>query len=82
MEACKSEYQSFVQEQRQLERTSTRSHPHAANVLTFCSLQAGFRVRHHLYKVCFVSKNGVSILLQLLAHSCFVSGLSIENTCH
>ena len=48
MEACKSEYQSFVQEQRQLERTSTRSRPDVGNVLTFCSSQAGFRVRSHL----------------------------------
>ena len=52
MEACKSEYQSFVQEQRQLERTSTRSRPDVGNVLTFYSSQAGFRVRSHLYKVC------------------------------
>ena len=52
MEACKSEYQSFVQEQRQLERTSTRSRPDVGNVLTFCSSKAGFRVRSHLYKAC------------------------------
>ena len=52
MEACKSEYQSFVQEQRQLEWTSTRSRPDVGNVLSFCSSQAGFRVRSHLYKVC------------------------------
>ena len=58
MEACKSEYQSFVQEQRQLERTSTRGRPNVRNVLTFCSSKAGFRVRCHLYKVCIVSKNG------------------------
>ena len=70
MEACKSEYQSFVQEQRQLERTSTRSRPDIGNVLTFCSSQAGFRVQRHLYKKCIVSKNAVSILLQLLTRSC------------
>ena len=81
MEACKLEYQSFVQEQRQLERSSTRSRPDVGNVLTFCSSQASFRVRRHLYKICIVSKNGVSILLQLLAHSCSVWGLSINNTC-
>ena len=48
MEACKSEYQSFVQEQRLLERTSTRGRRDVGNVLTFCSSQAGFRVRSHL----------------------------------
>ena len=70
IEGCKSEYPSFVQEQRQLEWTSTRSRPDVGNVLTFCSSQAGFSVRRHLYKVCLVSKNAVSILLQLLVHSC------------
>ena len=48
MEACKSEYQSFLQEQRQLERISTRSRPDVGNVLTSCSTQVGFRVRLHL----------------------------------
>ena len=70
MEGCKSEYQSFVQEQRQLERSSSGSRPDVGNVLNFCSSQAGFRVRRHLYKVCIVSKNAVSSLLQLLVHSC------------
>ena len=72
MEGCKSEYHShsFVQERRQLERTSARSHPDVGNVLTFYSSQAGFRVRRHLYKICIVSKNVVSLLLQSLFHSC------------
>ena len=51
-EACRSEYQSFVQEQRQLERSSTRSRPDIGNVLSFCSSQAGFRAQQHLFKVC------------------------------
>ena len=58
MEACKSEYQSFVQEQRQLVRTSTRSRPDVGDVPTFCSSQAAFRVRRHLYKVCIVADHG------------------------
>ena len=57
MEACRSKYQSFVQEQRQLERTSTRGRSDLRNALIFCSSQAGFRVRRHLYKVCIVSKH-------------------------
>ena len=57
MEACKSEYPSFVQKQRQLEWTSTRSHPDVGNALTCCSIQAGFRVRRHLYKICVVCKH-------------------------
>ena len=48
VEACRAEYQSFVQEQRQLERSSTRSRPDVGDVLSFCSGQAGFRARQHL----------------------------------
>ena len=55
VEACRSEYQSFVQEQRQLERSSTRSRPDVGDVLSFCSKQAGFRARRHLYKVCIAT---------------------------
>ena len=44
-----------MQEQRLLERTSTRGRPDVGNVLTFCSSQAGFRVRSHLYNVCMSS---------------------------
>ena len=51
VEACRAEYQSFVREQRQLERSSTRSRPDVGDVLSFCSGQAGFRARRHLYKV-------------------------------
>ena len=58
IEACRGEYQSFVQEQRQLERFSTRSRPDRRDVLSFCSLQAGFRARQHLFKVCIVAKDG------------------------
>ena len=54
VEACRAEYQSFVQEQRQLERSST-SRPDVGDVLSFCSAQAGFRARRHLYKVCIVT---------------------------
>ena len=56
VEACRAEYQSFVQEQRQLERSSTRSRLDVGDVLSFCSGHAGFRARRHLYKVCIVAK--------------------------
>ena len=55
VEACQAEYQSFVQEQRPLERSSTRSRRDVGDVLWFCSGQAGFRARRHLYKVCIVA---------------------------
>ena len=55
IEACRSAYQSFVQEQRQLERSSTRSRPDIGDVLSFCCSQAGFRARQHLFKVCIVT---------------------------
>ena len=81
MEACKSEYQSFVQEQRLLERTSTRGRLDVRNVLTFCSSQAGFRARSHLYKVCIgLSKAGFN-LAAFSAPSCVVLRLSINSSC-
>ena len=55
IEACRSEYQSLVQEQRQEERSSTRSRPDIGDVLAFCSSQVGFRARQHLFKVCIVA---------------------------
>ena len=58
VEACRAEYQSSVQEQRQLELSSTRSHPDIGDVLSFCSSQARFRARHHLFEVCIVTKGG------------------------
>ena len=58
IEAGRAEYQSFVQEQQQLERSSTRSRPDIGDVLSFCSSQSGFRAREHLFKVCIVTKSG------------------------
>ena len=55
IEGCRSEYQSFVQEQRQLERSSARSCPDIGDVLSFCCSQAGFRARQHLFKVCIAT---------------------------
>ena len=55
VEACRAEYQSFIQEQRQLERSSTTSRPDVGDILSFCSAQVGFRARRHLYKVCMVA---------------------------
>ena len=81
MEACKSEYQSLVQEQRLLERTSTRGRPDVGNVLTFLSSQAGFRVQSHLYKVCIGLHKVGSNLAAFSVHSCVVSGLSINGSC-
>ena len=59
-EAFRAEYQSFVGEQRQLGRSSTRSRPDVGDVLSFCSGQAGFRARRHLYRVCIVGSQVVS----------------------
>ena len=47
----------------QRQPSSTGSRADVGNVLIFCSPQAGFPVRRHLYKVCFVSKIvGVTIV--------------------
>ena len=55
IEAWRAEYQSFVQEQQQPERSSTRSRPDIGEVLSFCSSQAGCRARQHLVKVYIVT---------------------------
>ena len=55
IDVCRSEYQSFVQEQRQLERSSTRSRPDIGDVLSFCCSQVGFRARQILFKGCIVT---------------------------
>ena len=69
VEACRAEYQSFVQEQRQVERSSTRSRPDVGDVLSFCSAQAGFRARRHLYKVCIVTNKACGFTPFDLSHS-------------
>ena len=55
IEACRAECQSFVQEQRQLERSSTRIRPEVGDILSFCSSQTGFHARQHLSKVCIAT---------------------------
>ena len=57
VEACRVEYQSFVQEQLKFERSYTRCRPDVGDVLSFCSAQGGFRAYQHLYKVCIVSNH-------------------------
>ena len=84
VEACRAEYQSFVQEQRQLERSSTRSRPDVGDVLSFCFAQTGFRVRRHLYKVCIVANQTCGFNPFELSHPSMrfcVSGLPIDDTC-
>ena len=63
VEACRAEYQSFVQQQRQLKRSSTRSHPDKGDVLSFCSALAGFRARHYLDRECIVSNHACCFAL-------------------
>ena len=84
VEACRAEYQSFVQEQRQLERSSTGSRPDVGDVLSFFSAHAGFRARRHLYKVCIVAKQACGFNPCELSHPfmqlCF-SGVQVDNAC-
>ena len=84
VEACRTEYQSFVQEQRQLERSYTRSRPVVGDVLSFGSAQAGFRARRHLYKVCIVFTQACSFNPYELSHPSMrfcVSVLPIDDSC-
>ena len=78
IKACRSEYQSIMQDQRQLQRSSTRSRSEVGDVLSFCSAQVGFRGRQHLYKIYIVSNNAccfalswvVSLLMALWSLRC------------
>ena len=84
VEACRFEYQSFVQEQRQLERSSTRSRPDVGDVLSFCSAQAGFRARRHLYKGCIVANQACGFNPFVLSHTSMrlsVSGVPVDDAC-
>ena len=84
VEACRSEYQSFVQEQRQLEQSSTRSRPDVGDVLSFFSGQAGSRARRHLFRVCTVARQVCHFspckLSQHFMHL-YVLGVPVDDTC-
>ena len=54
VEACKAEFQSFVNDQRQLECPASRKHCDISNVLSHLTRQSGFRSRRHLYRVSVV----------------------------
>ena len=82
VERCRAEYQSFVHERRQLERSSTRSRPDVGDVLSFCSAQAGFRARWHLYKVCIVANHPCGFNPFVLSHPSMrlcVSGVPVDD---
>ena len=51
VEACKAEFQSFLREQRQLERHSGRKRPDVGNILAYFAQQTGFQSRRHLFRV-------------------------------
>ena len=50
VEASEAEYQSFMRDQRQLERIYPRSRPDVGNILFSWSSQSGFRARRQLYE--------------------------------
>ena len=84
VEACRAEYQSFVHEQGQLERLSTRSRPDLGDVLSFCSAQAGFRARRHMYKVCIVAHQACGLNPFVLSHPSMrlcVLGVPVDDAC-
>ena len=85
IEVYRAEYQSFMQEQWQLERSPTRSRPDLGDVLSFCSAQAGSHARQQLYKGCTVSNEVCCIPLVCVGFYCSwdygVSGISINSTC-
>ena len=84
VEACRAEYQSFVQEQRQLQWSSTRSRPDVGDVLSFCSGQAGCRAHRHLYKVCIVASQACGLNPLVLSHPSMwlcISCVPVDDAC-
>ena len=84
VEACRAECQSFVQEQRQLERSSTWSRPDVGDVIWFCSGKAGFRARRHLYKLCIAANQACGFNPFVLSHPSMrlcVSGVPVDDAC-
>ena len=51
VDAGKSEFQSFVDDQRQLECHTSRKHSDISNAMSYLTQQSGFRNRRHLYRV-------------------------------
>ena len=84
VEACRAEYQSSVQEQRQLERSSTRSRPDVGDVLSISSAQAGFCARRYLYEVCIMANQACGFNPFVLSHPSMklcVSGVPVDDAC-
>ena len=65
IEACKAEFQSFVREQRQLERHSTRKRPDVGNILAYFSQQTGFQSRRHLFRVSSRTTSKVAFIVSI-----------------
>ena len=55
VEAWKAEFQSIVNDQRQLECHASRKHSDISSVLSYFTRQSGFRSRRHLYRVNLIS---------------------------
>ena len=54
VEVCKVEFQSFVNDQRQLECHASRKHSDISNVFSYLTHQSGFRSRRYLYRVSLI----------------------------
>ena len=54
VEACKAEFQSFVNDQCQLECHGSRRHSDISNVASYLTQPSGFRSHRHLYRVSLV----------------------------
>ena len=51
VEACKAQFQTFVRQQRQLERHSTMKRPDVGNILAYFAQQTGFQSCRHQFRV-------------------------------
>ena len=65
-------------------KSSTRSRPDVGDVLSFCSAQAGYRSRRHLYKICIVTNHTCGLTLFELSHPSVrpsAAGVPVDDAC-
>ena len=85
IEACRAEYQSFVQEQRQLERLATRNRPDVRETcrFAFCILVfvlASICIKYVSYPIIYVVLQ-LHVLVSFCSWACDASGVPVNSTC-
>ena len=79
IEACRAEFQSFVNDQRQQECHASRRHSDISNVVSYLTQQSGFRSRRHLYRVSLVGFQVGSVAVVKYQKLVWILSFPIDN---